>query len=93
MPNLRDAKIFRQLSASKPDGPRHVPQITLTDFSESYIRKKGEVEQHSRVGDYERMVTLQEQGPRKRPYTLQTKLIEASRIKEFLVRTSTSLLE
>ena len=26
-------------------------QITLTDFAESYIRKKGEVEQLSRVGD------------------------------------------
>ena len=44
-----------------------VPQITLTDSAESYIRKKGEVEQHSRVGDYERMVTLQEQGPIERP--------------------------
>ena len=28
-----------------------VPQITLTDFAESYIRKKGEVRQHSRIGD------------------------------------------
>ena len=28
-----------------------VPQITLTDFAESYIRKKGEVEQHSRISD------------------------------------------
>ena len=46
---------------------RFVPQITPTDFAESYIRKKGEVEQHSRVGDYERMLTLQEQGPTERP--------------------------
>ena len=40
-----------------------VPQIALTDSAESYIGKKEEVEQHSRIGDYERMPTLQEQGP------------------------------
>ena len=40
-----------------------VPQIALTDSAESYVRQKGEAEQHSRVGDYERMLTLQEQGP------------------------------
>ena len=44
-----------------------VTQIILTDFAESYVRKRGEVEQHSRVGDYERMLTLQEQGPTERP--------------------------
>ena len=32
-----------------------VPQITLTDSAESYIRKKGEVLQLSRIGDYERI--------------------------------------
>ena len=37
------------------------------------VRKKGEVEQHSRIGDYERVVTLQEQGPTERPEVLQTK--------------------
>ena len=46
-----------------------VPQITLTDFAESYLRKKVEVEQHSRIGDYMRMVSLQKQ-------TLQTKPLE-----------------
>ena len=50
-----------------------VPQITLTDFAESYTRKKGEVEQHSRIGDYKRMVSLQEQGPTERPYKLYKK--------------------
>ena len=33
-------------------------EITLTDSAESYIRKKGEVEQLSRVGNYECMVSL-----------------------------------
>ena len=42
-----------------------VPQITLTDSAESYIRKKGDVRQHSRIGDYGRMPTLKEQGPRR----------------------------
>ena len=44
-----------------------VPQITHTDFAESYIRKTGEVEQLSRVGDYERMVSLQEQALQTKP--------------------------
>ena len=48
---------------------RFVLQITLTDFAESYISKKGEVEQHSKIGDYRRMVSLQEQ-------VLQTKPLE-----------------
>ena len=42
-------------------------EITLTDSAESYIGKKGEVEQHSRVGDYECLPRLLEQGPRERP--------------------------
>ena len=59
-----------------------VPQITLTDFAESYTRKKGEVEQHSRIKGYMRMVYLQEQGPTERPYKLykKQKTLEASRI-------------
>ena len=44
-----------------------VLQITHTDFAESYIRKKGEVEQHSRIGDYMRMVYLQEQALQTKP--------------------------
>ena len=44
-----------------------VPQITLTDSAESYIKMKGEVEQHSRVGGYERVPSLLEQGPTERP--------------------------
>ena len=38
-----------------------VPQITLTDSAESYIRREGEVEQHSKVGCYERLPSLLEQ--------------------------------
>ena len=53
-----------------------VPQITLTHSAESYIRKKGEVEQHSSDGDYERMVILQEQGPTEQSEALQTKPLE-----------------
>ena len=43
-----------------------VPQITLTDFAESYIRKRGEVEQHPRVGGFERVPSVAEQGPTER---------------------------
>ena len=44
-----------------------VLQITLTDFAESYIGKKREVEQHSRIGDHMRMVYLQEQALKTKP--------------------------
>ena len=46
---------------------RFVPQIKPKDSAEPYIRKKGEIEQHSRVCGYKRMPTLQEQGPTERP--------------------------
>ena len=42
-----------------------VPQITLTDSADSYTRKKREVEQHSRIGGYECVPSLLEQGPRR----------------------------
>ena len=51
-------------------------KLHLQILQNPYIRKKGEVEKHSRVGDYERMVTLQEQGPTERPEALQTKPLE-----------------
>ena len=59
-----------------------VPQITLTHSAESYTRRKEEVEQHSRIDDYKRMVSSQEQGPTERPHKhyKKTKTLEASRV-------------
>ena len=44
-----------------------VPQITLKDFAESYIRKKGQVEQHSRIVNHMRMVYLHKQALQTKP--------------------------
>ena len=46
------------------------PQITFTDSAESYIWKKGEVVQYSRVSGYESVTSLLKQRPIKRPYKL-----------------------
>ena len=39
----------------------------ITDFAESYIRKKGQLKQHSRIGDRMRMVYLHEQALQTKP--------------------------